>query len=235
MNIKFDSKQIIEDLKRQEISIYFASPNNIDIILNNKNFNEFNELINDLNVKVIFVEITKLEVEEIEENIITDFDVPGTYKRDILKEEVDGHNKKLEEMRQFVGQEQDMRLFFSHQGTIYSWMLFNDDLFVMDKVVLLNEWFEDYEEEINESKEKARTEREEQLYKYYEKLRGFLFNSEAFKKCKNKYLRRAFIFNALREEEELKKLEPPYTTAASVMDVVEDVWRTMKLKENSII
>lgn len=229
-----DSGRLIKTMTNKGLSVYRARSAREDILFGESQFTDFLKLISNFEVKVVFIDITELYEDEIEDNLITDFDILNTYKKDILQKEIQEYNQELERMRHFIGDEKEISVFFTHEGIIYSCLLLNDDFLFIEKDVFLELLYDKYEEEIEDAKDIAVSKRREQLDEYFSKVRNYLLNNEAFKKCKNKNLRRAFIFNALREDEDLAKLEPPYTTAASIMDVVEDVWRKLKLIENDI-
>lgn len=233
--MELNSRQIIDDLKNESLSVYSARPNKVDIILEFDNINEFTELTNELGIKLVFTEVVKLNEEDLTSNIINDNEIRNEQIGRILEKEIASHNEEMKDMLRFIGKDRELRIFFSKDGIVYSWMLFNDDLFIDSKFELIETWVAEHEDEIEAHEESEAIKRRERLEEYFAALREFLLSSEDFLKCTNKELRKAFVFHAIKENEKLRTLQPRHILMTTTMEIVEEVWRTLKLKNNSII
>ncbi|GIO84509.1 hypothetical protein J25TS5_14410 [Paenibacillus faecis] len=230
MSIQYSSEEIITVLESKKIEVFPAESYTSDIGFSQDNLDNFIDLLQKLNVRIAFIEVTILRSEDVDNKLITDEDISPSYVRLALKKQIEEFNLKIEQMRQHIGKEQRICLFFVHQGVIYTCDLINNDLlFDIDKDGLIEDWFDIYVDEIEEVEHQLKAERSEELNQKLKKIRNVLFNDELFKKCKNKELRRSYIYKALRENDDLKDISG--VPAGIIMDTVENVWREIKLKK----
>ncbi|MNI94750.1 hypothetical protein D3C73_1528950 [compost metagenome] len=59
-------------------------------------------------------------------------------------------------------------------------------------------------------------------------MHSLLMIDEKFKACKNRDLRRAYIYKLLGEHDELKNIDS--ISSKTIMGVVEEAWRDLKLQ-----
>lgn len=227
--IEFKSDQVIGQLKEKGISVYSASSNgDANVYFDSEDYDQFLCLIDELKTSVVFMEVFKLEDYEIESSLIEEYDVRPSYARPVIKKEIDEFNNKIKQLGKFVGKEQSIEIFFFHQGVHYSYQWKESELYPRNKTDFIEELLEQYEEEIEEARGKLSEEHHKSVEEQFERIRQVLINDEQFKLCKNKELRKTYIYKLLREHDELKDISGIPTTM--LMLPVEEAWRELKLQ-----
>lgn len=222
----YNSLDIIRELEEKGLNVFRAQANHVDIYFESNDYEYFLELIDKLGVTIVFIDATKFTKDEIEYNHIDKTDIQREYMWEIIKQDVVEFNAKNKKMKEYIGYDQDIRIFFTHHGMVYSVMLFNEEFYIENKDDFIEGLTEKYEEEIEEVRRNYFGEKKNQIKEKLSQLRDYLIHDESFKKCTNITLRSGYIYDLVHEKDVINFDGVP---ASMIRDTVEEAWRKVKL------
>lgn len=224
----FSSVDIIDKVESRSIKVFPATVFTDDISFKSKNFSNFLELAEMLEVRIAFIEITHLEEWEIVETLISKSeDEIGSIEWSIFENEIVAFNARIEEMRESIGSEQTIRLFFTCQGITYSISFVNDEVNPDSKEDFIEELRLKYENDIEDKWSKAAADYHEHTDKILAKFKAFILQDKNFWKCTNYDLRKAYMYK-ISENEEFELQSEIVVPVILRMSVVEEAWKEIK-------
>ncbi|WP_068785044.1 hypothetical protein [Paenibacillus phocaensis] len=226
------SKYFIEKFNQHNIKVLagLMTADKIDIFFNYNDIDEFLIFTTELEMNYVFMNVDYLKEHEIEfitNEVLEDYGSPHEYVRDIQKE-VQAYNEKMKKLQKRVGEEQSIHFFFSHNGSIYSWLSVDEELEYEDADTFLEELIDNYDNEIKEYKENQRSSNISMLLKNRNEIERLILSDNDFKYHTTKDLRRTFsnmLYEANRDFFKSIKLHE-----YQLFDFVEITWN--KYKDN---
>lgn len=223
--------KVIEDFVDTGTKLIVAETDRVDISLND--YSIFLNLVSEFEIKVVFIHSETLDEDEIEEQKISKEDLETRELQSIkekLHPELVAFNNKLQDLYKYIGEEQMIKLFFQHEGIIYSYNYINFDLFPDFKEDFLEEMIEKYENTITEAYEEARSIRKKHLDHVLEELKDFLINSDTFQRCTNSPARKGYVYEVIKMDQFKNDFED--MPSRIIMTAVDAAWQQVKLNKS---
>jgi hypothetical protein len=229
--LTFDPKNYLIHFKTRDILVVDGTVNIDGITIPEDKFDHFLKLIDLFNVKAIISNVIILEEIDLIKNTINPEELEEKFIIPSIIKEVKEHNDKLIGFLKYIGQELMIDLSFAYQGLVYEYNWENDIAYEFSKLEFFRMIQEEYADEIEANQEQFREIRRLQYKEFENKVRDYVMKDDYFLSRTNANLRRAYIHELM---EVGKELEPPsgsFISANGMLEVVEGVWREMKLKK----
>lgn len=218
----------IKDLKATGTLLLPAFPDRIDVQLDD--YHDFLKLVTLWNVSVVFHCVQRLEETEINVQMINDDDLNRRllkYVKEKFSMEAKKFNETLNRLRVHIGEEQEITLFFAHEGIVYCFEHSNNELYPENKEQFIQSLLEQYEDEITMLKEKETDEHLKLFRQRVEHLRSFLIEEKEFHNCTNVGARKAFVRNL--DNDPNSPIDLSGIPSGIWHKTVEEAWEQIKL------
>lgn len=229
--LKFSAEEILKMFFKENIKIMKGSTSYSDILFEDTVI-EFLAFVQDLQVKHVFMEVLYLEEESIDAHFITeemvdDEDIPEEYLH-VIKDQVSEFNRHLHSLKEHIGAAWKIRLFFSHFGTVYGYIDFNQDILISDPAEYLEELLAEHGEEIKRINEERKVIIINQKKEIFNDLENAIVESDEFKMATNSTLRRKLTYKIFREKEEYYRSF--HIGFGDIEELIDSLWRKLKFE-----
>lgn len=233
--LKFSAEEILKMFFKENIKIMKGSTSYSDILFEGTVI-EFLAFVQDLQVKHVFMKVLYLEEESIDAHFITekmvdDEDIPEEYLH-VIKDQVSEFNKHLHSLKEHIGAAWKIHLFFSHFGTVYGYIDFNQDILISDPAEYLEELLEEllaeHGEEIKRINDERKVIKINRKKEILNDLENIIVESDEFKMATNSILRRKLTYKIFREKEEYYRSF--HVGFGDVEELIDGLWRKLKFE-----
>jgi hypothetical protein len=190
----------------------------------------FVEIAKEYNIRLAYITKTILTDQDIEDSLIDDEMVaekafPESLLPEIQKE-VLKFNKKIKNMKAFLGQEQLVKVVFPYQGIIFSFEVENEKLYPDDSEEFLTDLIIKHGDRINEQYSLDRAEKERNKRVLFDELENEIIAHDNFRNCTNETNRRNFGSKIYTEKQEM--YDSKGITLYNILELVNTLWSTHK-------